>query len=159
MSVADRLAERGIALRAVSTPKYSYRSSKRAGDLVFLSGAVPRLPDGTFLVGQVGTDVSIEEGAEAARLCTLHLLAAAREVTGTLDDIEFLKVNGMVNAAPSFGGHAQVMEGCSRLLIEVLGERGSHARSAVGMGSLPLNVSVEIEATLRVLPEPVRTGS
>ena len=76
-----------------------------------------------------------------------------------MDDIEFLKVNGMVNAAPSFGGHAQVMEGCSRLLIEVLGERGSHARSAVGMGSLPLNVSVEIEATLRVLPEPVRTGS
>lgn len=157
MPVADRLADLGITLPPVSSPKYAYRPFKRAGDLVFLSGAVPRLPDGSFLVGQVGTDVSTEQGAAAARLCGLHLLAVAQEITGSLDDIEFLKITGMVNAAPGFGEQAQVMEGCSGLLVEVLGEQGSHARSAVGMGSLPLNVSVEVEAIIQVRPGPAES--
>ncbi|CAN7563367.1 RidA family protein [Mesorhizobium caraganae] len=151
MSSAERLKELGIELPALGTPKYTYVPFRRAGDIVFLAGQVPRLPDGSYLTGKVGGDCSLEDGKEAARLCGLHMLASAQAVTGSLDDIEFLKVFGMVNAAPDFRDHGVVIEGCSQLLVEVLAERGQHARSAVGMGSLPGNIRVEIEAVLRVV--------
>ncbi|ANG98731.1 hypothetical protein A8A54_19180 [Brucella pseudogrignonensis] len=151
MSVTTRLTELGIVLPQVNNPKYAYLPFKRAGDMVFISGMVPRLDDGSFLVGQVGSEVSVEQGIKAARLCALHILAVAQTVTGSLDDVDFLRVNGMVNAAPMFGSHAQVLEGCSSLILSVMGNRGTHSRTAVGMGSLPLNVSVEIEATVRII--------
>ena len=151
MTSEARLRELDIELPGLGTSRYTYVPFRRAGDIVFLAGQVPRLPDGSYLTGKVGIDRTVEEGREAARLCGLHMLASARAVTGSLDEVEFLKVFGMVNAAPDFRDHGLVMEGCSQLLVEVLGERGQHARSAVGMGSLPANVRVEIEAVLRVI--------
>jgi enamine deaminase RidA (YjgF/YER057c/UK114 family) len=146
-----RLKELGIELPPSPTPRYTYVPFRRAGEIVFLSGQVPRLPDGTYLTGKLGHDRTVEEGVEAARLCGLHMLASARSITGSLDDVEFIKVLGMVNATQDFKDHGPVLEGCSKLLVEVMGERGQHARSAVGMGSLPANIRVEIEAILRVL--------
>lgn len=150
MLFEQRLEELGIVLPSVAEPKYTYVPFRRAGDIVFLAGAVPRLPDGTYLTGKVGAERSVEDGAEAARLCALHILATAKSITGSLADIEFLKVYGMVNAAPNFEGHGVVLEGCSRLLVDVMGEQGKHARTAVGMGSLPVGIRVEIDAIVRV---------
>ncbi|MDQ7249759.1 RidA family protein [Dongia sedimenti] len=151
MNTEHRLKALGIELPPSPTPRYTYVPFRRAGEIVFLSGQVPRLPDGTYLTGKLGQDRTMEEGVEAARLCGLHMLASARSITGSLDDVEFIKLLGMVNATPDFKDHGQVLEGCSKLLVEVMGERGQHARSAVGMGSLPANIRVEIEAVLRVL--------
>lgn len=151
MNAERRLEELGIRLPDVIIPKYTYVPFRRAGEIVFLSGQVPRLPDGSYLEGKIGAGHSVEDGIEAARLCGLHMLASARAITGSLDDVEFLKLFGMVNATPDFRDHALVLEGCSKLLVEVLGERGQHARSAVGMGSLPANIRVEIEAIVRIV--------
>lgn len=147
----DRLEELGIELPQIVPASYTYVPFKKIDRLIFISGQVPRLSDGSFLTGKVGLDCSFDEAREAARLCGKHLLSVARSVTGSLDDIEFLKVFGMVNAVPDFRDHARVMEGCSQLLVEVLGDRGRHARSAVGMGSLPAHVRVEIEAVIAIV--------
>ena len=146
MLFEQKLEELGIVLPPVGEPKYTYVPFRQAGEIVFFAGAVPRLPDGTYLTGKVGDDVSVEDGAEAARLCALHILATAKSITGSLADIEFLKVYGMVNATPDFQAHGVVLEGCSRLLVDVMGEQGQHARTAVGMGSLPVGIRVEIDA-------------
>jgi enamine deaminase RidA (YjgF/YER057c/UK114 family) len=103
-----------------------------------------------MLTGKVGRDVTVEQGYEHAKLVGLGLLAAARAVAGDLAKIEVLKVLGMVNAVPEFTQQPEVINGCSDLFVAVLGERGRHARSAVGMGSLPRNISVEIEAVMRI---------
>jgi len=100
-----------------------------------------------MITGKVGAEVSIEQAYEAAKLCGLNLLANMKSAVGTLDRIEtVLKVFGMVNAAPDFTRHPQVINGCTDLFVEVFGEHGRPARSAVGMGSLPFNISVEVEA-------------
>ncbi|MHB2263680.1 RidA family protein [Aliihoeflea sp. PC F10.4] len=151
MNSEDRLKRLGLVLPELGEPKFSYRPYRRAGDIAYISGQVPKLPDGSYLTGKVGADRSIAEGKDAAKLSALHLLAVAKSITGSLDDIEFLKVFGMVNATADFAGQGVVIEACSQLLIDVLGERGEHARSAVGMGSLPADVQVEIEAVVRVV--------
>jgi enamine deaminase RidA (YjgF/YER057c/UK114 family) len=120
------------------------------GDMVFLSGQVSRSADGGFLTGKLGADCDVAAGQEAARACAIHILASAKTITGSLDGIRFLKVLVMVNAAPDFTQHALVAEGFSKCIEDVLGDRGRHARSAVGMGSLPANVRVEVEAILQV---------
>jgi enamine deaminase RidA (YjgF/YER057c/UK114 family) len=150
MTPEQRLGQLRLALPPVGKPKFTYVPFKRAGDIVLLAGQVPRLPDGSYLTGKVGEDCTVEDARAAARLCGLHMLASARTITGSLDDINFLKVFGMVNATPDFREHGQVIEGCSELLVEVLGDQGQHARSAVGMGSLPGGICVEIEAILQV---------
>lgn len=151
VSVEQKLVELGLTLPTLTKPRFSYVHFRRAGDQIFISGQVPRLADGTVLTGKVGGDKSVDQAREAARLCALHILAVARSVTGSLEDIEMLKVFGMVNAVPEFHEQPQVIEACSMLLLEVLGERGQHARSAIGVGSLPANVMVEIEAVARVV--------
>ena len=103
-----------------------------------------------MMIGKVGRDVSVEEAYEHAKLVGLGLLAAAKAASGELAKIEVLKVLGMVNAVPEFTDQPQVINGCSDLFVAVLGERGRHARSAVGMGSLPLQITVEIEAVMRI---------
>lgn len=150
MTAEQRLKDLGIELPAIGKPKFTYVPFQRAGDIVFLAGQVPRLPDGSYLTGKLGQDTSVEAGKAAARLCGLHMLASAKAVTGSLEDVQFLKLFGMVNAIPEFREHGQVIEGCSELLVEILRERGNHARSAVGMGSLPGGIRVEIEAVLQV---------
>jgi enamine deaminase RidA (YjgF/YER057c/UK114 family) len=153
MSAEARLKELGIVLPKVSTPVANYVPYRLAGNLLFLSGQGPRDDNGNNLTGKVGAEVSVEEAYKRARRIGLGLLAATRQALGSLDRVEaVLKVLGMVNAVPDFKDHPKVINGCSDLFVEVLGEAGRHARSAVGMGSLPNQISVEIEAVLAVKP-------
>jgi enamine deaminase RidA (YjgF/YER057c/UK114 family) len=153
MTPEQRLEHLGIVLPALPRPSGNYLAYRQAGQLLFLSGQGPRDEAGNLLTGIVPTVVTPEEAYRRARLVGLQLLAAAREAVGSLDRIEaVLKVFGMVFATPDFAGHPGVINGCSDLFAEVLGEGGRHARSAVGLGSLPHNISVEIEAILLVSP-------
>jgi enamine deaminase RidA (YjgF/YER057c/UK114 family) len=145
-----KLAAMGLTLPDVPKPVANYVPFKCDGNILYLSGQGPRGNDGTMLTGKVGRDVTVEQGYEHAKLVGLGLLAAARAVAGDLAKIEVLKVLGMVNAVPEFTQQPEVINGCSDLFVAVLGERGRHARSAVGMGSLPRNISVEIEAVMRI---------
>lgn len=150
MSAEENLKALGLTLPAVATPVANYVRWKRVGDLVFLSGQGPRRADGSIAVGRVGQNVSTEEAYEHARLTGLGLLAAMKDAAGDLDKVEVIKLLGMVNAVPEFGDQPKVINGCSDLLVAVLGDRGRHARSAVGMGSLPGGMTVEIEAIIRI---------
>jgi enamine deaminase RidA (YjgF/YER057c/UK114 family) len=147
----DRLAALGITLPPVPTPVANYVPFRLAGDLLFLSGQGPKRPDGSFMVGRLGKDATVEQGYEAARVTGLQLLAVAKAALGELSRVEaVIKLLGMVNAEPDFEQHPQVINGCSDLMVNVLGDAGRHARSAVGMGSLPNRIMVEIEAILLV---------
>jgi enamine deaminase RidA (YjgF/YER057c/UK114 family) len=145
----ERLAALGLTLPVAPTPMGNYVPYRLTGNLLYLSGQGPRLADGGFMVGRLGKDASIEQGYEAARLT--GLLAIAKAALGDLSRVEaVVKLLGMVNAEPDFGDHPKVINGCSDLLVEVFGDAGRHARSAVGMGSLPNGIMVEIEAILLI---------
>ena len=150
MSAEAKLQSMGLTLPELPKPIANYVSFKINGNTLYLSGQGPRRNDGTMFTGKVGRDVTPEQAYEHAKLVGLGLLAAAKVAAGSLDKIEVLKVLGMVNAVPEFTDHPKVINGCSDLFVAVLGERGKHARSAVGMGSLPGNISVEVEAVLRI---------
>ena len=151
MSAEARLKELGITLPSTATPVANYLPYRIAGNLLFLAGQGPRGPDGVALAGKVGADVSVEEGYRRARLVGLQLLATTRMALGSLDRVEaVIKMLCMVNAPPDFKDHPTVANGMSDLFVEVFGEAGKHARSAVGMGSLPNQISVEIEGVLAV---------
>jgi enamine deaminase RidA (YjgF/YER057c/UK114 family) len=150
-SIKKRLKELGIELPIVSPPVATYVNAVRVGNLIYLSGKGPLKADGTSITGKVGKQVSIEEGQVAARLTGLQLLAALQAEIGSLNKVKrIVKVLGMVNADSDFTQHPMVINGFSDLMVEVFGERGKHARSAVGMGSLPGNISVEIEMIVAV---------
>jgi enamine deaminase RidA (YjgF/YER057c/UK114 family) len=145
-----RLARLGIALPPPPAPIARFLTHRRVGDLLFLSGQGPLGPEG-FHEGQVGSDVTVAEAYAHARLTGLNLLAVMRAALGSLDNVAaIVKLLGMVNAAPGFRDHPAVINGCSDLFADVFGEAGMHARSAVGMGSLPNNITVEIEAIVAV---------
>jgi enamine deaminase RidA (YjgF/YER057c/UK114 family) len=153
MSAEARLKELGIVLPAVPTPIANYVSYRIAGNLLFLSGQGPRDDKGNALTGKVGADVTVEEAYRRARLIGLQLLSTTRTALGSLDRVEaVVKLLGMVNAVPEFKDHPKVINGCSDLFVDVFGDAGRHARSAVGMGSLPNQISVEIEAILAIKP-------
>ena len=153
MSAEENLKKLGLTLPSVPTPVANYVPWKRDGNTIYCSGQGPRRPDGSFISGKVGKDVTLEQAAEHAKLVGLALLAAARAAAGgSLDKVEVLKVLGMVNGVPEFNDHPKVINGCSDLFVEVFGERGRHARSAVGMGSLPNQISVEIEGIFSIKP-------
>jgi enamine deaminase RidA (YjgF/YER057c/UK114 family) len=153
MSVEARLKQLGLVLPDVPSPVANYVPFRLAGNLLFLSGQGPRDEKGSMLTGKVGAEVTVEEAYRRARLIGLQLLSATHKALGSLDRVEaVLKVLGMVNAVPDFKDHPKVINGCSDLFVEVLGDAGRHARSAVGMGSLPNQISVEIEAILAVKP-------
>jgi enamine deaminase RidA (YjgF/YER057c/UK114 family) len=152
MTPEQKLNALGLALPELPKPVANYVSFKRAGDMLYLSGQGPRRSDGTMHTGKVGKDVTTKQAYEHARLIGLGLLAAMKAATGDLSKVEVIKVLGMVNGVPDFGEQPAVINGCSDLLVEVLGERGKHARSAVGMGSLPNQMTVEIEAVCRIHP-------
>ncbi|HET9903175.1 MAG TPA: RidA family protein [Xanthobacteraceae bacterium] len=151
MNPEAKLHELGLALPSVPTPAANFVPFKRDGHVIYLSGQGPRKPDGSLHVGKVGRDVSVEEAYEHAKLVGLGLLAVAKRAAGGLDKVEVLKLFGMVNAVPEFTEQPKVINGCSDLLVAVLGERGRHARSAIGVGSLPNGMTVEIEAVMRVV--------
>lgn len=150
MSVAGKLTELGLMLpprRSVG----SYVPGVLAGDLLFISGGGPLKSDGSFVTGKVGSGVTIEEGQEAAKLSALYCLASAQAVIEDLDRItRVVKLLGFVNSAPGFTQQHVVMNGASDLLIELFGENGRHARSAVGMAELPMDIAVEVEMILQV---------
>jgi enamine deaminase RidA (YjgF/YER057c/UK114 family) len=148
----QKLNALGLALPELPKPVANYVSFKRAGDMLYLSGQGPRRNDGTMHTGKVGKDVTIKQAYDHAKLVGLGLLAAMKAAAGDLSKVEVIKVLGMVNGVPDFGDQPAVINGCSDLFVEVLGERGRHARSAVGMGSLPGNITVEIEAVCRIHP-------
>jgi enamine deaminase RidA (YjgF/YER057c/UK114 family) len=153
MSVEQRLKELGINLPKVGAPIGNYVHAKKVGTLVYLSGkGPPDGADGKMPKGKLGAGMSIEEGYQHARQVGLVLIAAMKDaVGGNLDRVgEIVKVLGMVNAAPDFEDHPKVINGCSDLFVEVFGERGRHARSAVGMSSLPGGIPVEIEVIVTV---------
>ncbi|MEZ5234216.1 MAG: RidA family protein [Acidimicrobiia bacterium] len=145
-----RLAELGISLPDAPTPVGSYVTFVRSGNLAFTSGHGPSGADG-YVTGKVGADLDVAAGQAAARLTGLNLLATLRKELGSLDRVtRVVKVLGMVNCGPDFGQHPAVINGCSDLLVEIFGDAGRHARSAVGMGSLPMNMAVEIELVVEV---------
>jgi enamine deaminase RidA (YjgF/YER057c/UK114 family) len=148
---AQRLAELGLTLPPVVAPLAAYVPAVRAGGFVYVSGQVP-VADGKLLAaGKVGGEVSPAEATGLARTCALNALAAAAAAAGGLDEIRrIVKVTGFVASAPGFNGQPQVVNGASELLIEVFGEDGRHARSAVGVAELPLDAPVEVELIAEV---------
>lgn len=152
MSVAeDRLKELGYELPPLARPMANYIGAYRLGNVVYLSGVGPRRADGSRITGKLGRDLTVEQGYEAARHCGLNLLANLKAEIGDLDKVvHFVKLLGMVNSDPGFEKTPEVINGCSDLFVEVFGDRGKHARSAVGMATLPLSIAVEIEAIVEV---------
>lgn len=151
-NIEDRLKELGITLPDAPTPVANYVPAVRTGNLLFLSGQGPRTGTNEFKTGKVGRDVTAEQAYQHARLVGIQLLAAARQALGgDLSRVRrVVKLLGLVNGVPEFDKHPQVINGCSDLLVEVFGDGGRHARSAIGAGSLPSNITVEIEAILEV---------
>jgi enamine deaminase RidA (YjgF/YER057c/UK114 family) len=151
MNADARIDELKLRLPPPPKPAGVYNPIVQAGDIVYVSGHGPLLPDGTMISGRVGDDLSEEKGKEAARQVGLAVLATLKAQLGSLNRIErILKVLGMVNASPEFQKHPQVINGFSELMVDVFGEAGRAARSAVGMGSLPGNIAVEIECIVQL---------
>jgi enamine deaminase RidA (YjgF/YER057c/UK114 family) len=149
MTPDQKLEALGLKLPAPMAPAGNYVPWKTAGGLLYLSGIGPHTPDG-FITGIVGTDLSIEQGYNAARACGLVLLSHMRAALGSLDRVEsVVKVFGMVRCAPEFGKQPEVINGCTDLFVEVFGDAGRPARSAVGMIALPRGIAVEIEAIVQ----------
>jgi enamine deaminase RidA (YjgF/YER057c/UK114 family) len=151
MKTEQRLKELGIELAKATSPMANYVNAVRTGNLLYLAGKGPGLPGQPLPTGKVGRDFTIEQGYEFARQTGLSLIAVMKAELGELDRAtRIVKVLGMVNATPEFGNQPEVINGCSDLLVEVFGDRGRHARSAVGMGSLPRGIPVEIEVIVEV---------
>lgn len=150
--VKARLAELGIELPEPAAPAANYVPWVVTGNLVFISGQVPVDATGLPYRGKVGADVSQEDAVKAARLCGINILAAlAQACGGDLDRVRrCVKLGGFVNAGPGFDQHPAVINGCSDLMVEVFGDAGRHARFAVGAGSLPFDVAVEIDAVFEI---------
>jgi enamine deaminase RidA (YjgF/YER057c/UK114 family) len=140
-----------IELPVLSKPLANYVHVVRSGNLLFLAGKGPSKSDGTYITGKVGKDLTIEKGSEAARLTAINQLAVLKAELGNLNKVKrIIKVLGMVNCEADFKDHPKVINGFSDLLVEVFGEKGKHARSAVGMCSLPNNMAVEIELIVEI---------
>ena len=150
-SPSDRLRELGLELPDVPSPAGSYIPARRSGNLIFTAGQVPFVRGELPVTGKVGENASIEEAKDAARTCALNAMAAAAKEAGGLDNIaSIVKVTGFVASAPGFTSQPEVINGASDLLGEVFGEAGLHARSAVGVASLPLGAPVEVEIVVEI---------
>jgi enamine deaminase RidA (YjgF/YER057c/UK114 family) len=146
-----RLTELGIALPAFPMPVANYVPFTISGNLLFISGQGPRTADEKYMTGKVGRDVTVDEAYAHARLVGINLLSVVHHAQNGLSTVRrVVKLTGFVNASDDFRDHPKVINGCSDLLVEVFGDAGRHARSAVGVSSLPLNITVEIEAIFEV---------
>jgi enamine deaminase RidA (YjgF/YER057c/UK114 family) len=147
----QNLKSLGIELPTPAKPIANYVPAVRTGNLIFLAGKGPSKPDGSYITGKPGKDLSIEEGYKAAELTAINQLAALKAAIGDLNKVKrIVKVLGMVNSDPEFKDHPKVINGFSDLIVKVFGEKGKHARSAVGMCSLPMNMAVEVEMIVEV---------
>ena len=151
MKTEQRLQELGIELAMPTSPMANYVNAVRTGNLLYLAGKGPGLPGKPLPTGKVGRDFTVEQAYVHARETGLSLIAVMKAELGDLDRVKrIVKVLGMVNAIPEFGNQPEVINGCSDLFVEVFGDRGRHARSAVGMGSLPRGIPVEIEVIVEI---------
>ena len=147
----ERLKEKGIVLTTPSAPVANYVNVVRVGNLLFLSGKGPAKPDGSYVIGKVGKDLTIEQGYDAARLAAISHLSVLKAELGDLNKVKrIVKVLGMVNCTDDFKDQPKVINGYSDLMVEIFGEKGKHARSAVGMNSLPMGIAVEVEVVVEV---------
>ena len=158
--IRERIAALGLVLPEPAVPKFNYVPVVVDGGVAYVSGQLPWRPDGSLAaLGKVGADVSVAEAQEAARCCVLQALAVLESALGSLDRVRrVLKVTGFVASAPTFAEQPAVIDAASRLLGDVFGEAGRHARSAVGVAALPRNVAVEIEFLFAVADEPGNAG-
>ncbi|HJN88072.1 MAG: RidA family protein [Dehalococcoidia bacterium] len=152
MRIEQKIADMGLELAAPSAPIANFVPTVRTGNLLFVSGHIPRLPDGSVLhPGKVGRELSVQQGYEAAKLAMVNCLASIKAALGDLDKVrQVVKLLVMVNASSEFDRQFLVGNGASDLLVELYGDQGRHARSAVGMGSLPRGACVEIEMIVEV---------
>jgi enamine deaminase RidA (YjgF/YER057c/UK114 family) len=150
--IESNLERLGIELPDAPAPAANYVPWVKTGNLVFISGQVTMGANGLEYQGKVGKDLGVEEGQAAARLCAINLLAQLRSACdGDIERVRrCVKLGGFVNSTTDFKNHPQVINGASDLLVEVLGDRGKHARFAVGAGSLPFNVAVEVDAVFEI---------
>ena len=149
--VEKRIEELNITLQKSGKPIANYLNAVQTGNLIFLSGKGPRDKDGNLITGKLGKDLTVEQGYDAARHVAITQLSVLKEQIGDLNKVEkIVKVFGMVNADSDFINHPEVINGFSDLMVEVFGERGKHARAAVGMGSLPRNIACEIDMVVQI---------
>jgi len=149
--VEERLKELNITLLPAPPPVANYVNAVKTGNLLFMAGKGPSKAEGGYITGKVGLDLTVEEGYEAAKLTAIAQLSVLKHELGDLNKVvRIVKVLGMVNADSSFTNHPEVINGFSDLMVEVFGERAKHARAAVGMGSLPRNIAVEIEMIVEI---------
>lgn len=150
-TIDRRLAELGVTLPDAPAPAANYVPAVLSGKTLYVSGQLPIGPQGLTLTGTLGAGVSIEDAREAARLCAVNVLAQAFKAVGDLDRVvRIVKLTGFVSSAPDFYDQPKVVNGASDFLVEVFGEKGRHARSAVGVAALPLGAAVEVEAVIEV---------
>ncbi len=151
MTIETKLSEMGFKLPAPGQPAGNYVPAVSTGNLVFLSGHGPKLDDGSLITGKVGAELNLDEGYAAAQRVALILLASLKAEIGDLDRVSrVVKLLGMVNCTPDFNDQPKVINGASDLLVELYGDKGRHARSAVGMNALPSNIAVEIEMIVEI---------
>ncbi len=149
--IEARIEKLGLTLPPAAPAVANYVPFLIAGNLLFVSGQLSKAADGSVIKGQLGADVALDTGQHAARLCALNILAQAKAALGSLDRIaQVMRLTGFVASTSEFGEHPQVVNGASDLMVEALGEKGRHTRSAVGVASLPLNAAVEIDAIIRI---------
>jgi enamine deaminase RidA (YjgF/YER057c/UK114 family) len=147
----SKLKEKGIVLVPPSNPVANYVNAVRVGNLLYLAGKGPNRADNTTVTGKVGKDLTIEQGYEAARLTAINHLAVIKKELGSLNKVKrIVKVLGMVNCTEDFKDQPKVINGYSDLMVEIFGENGKHARSAVGMYALPFNMAVEVEVIVEI---------
>lgn len=151
MSIENRMKELNIELPPCPSPAAVYAPAVLSDNIIYISGQTPKEGDKLLYKGKIGQDLSIEDGQNAARLCAIRCISAAREIVKNLDNIDrILKITGYVNCCGDFEKHSQVIDGASILLEEIFGEKGKHSRAAVGCSSLPGNAAVEIEMIVKV---------
>ncbi|WP_341863403.1 RidA family protein [Gymnodinialimonas sp. 57CJ19] len=148
-----RLAELGVTLGNAAAPAANYVPFVQVGETLFVSGQIS-MENGEMITGKIGADLTVEEGAAAARVCAINLLGQVKAACGgDLDRlVRVVKLTGFVNSTPEFGDQPKVVNGCSDFLVEALGDAGRHSRSAVSAGALPFNVAVEIEGIFQIKP-------
>lgn len=149
--IESRLNALGVVLPTPAAPAANYVPFVESRGMLYVSGQIPVGPEGIEFVGTVGAELGIEDGRAAARLCAINILAQTKAALGDLDRVaRIVKLTGFVNSAAGFGDQPKVVNGASDFMVEVLGEKGRHARSAVGVGGLPFGVAVEVEAIIEI---------
>ena len=149
--IEAKLAKMELALPNAGAPAGSYVPTVQTGSLLFVSGQISVDEEGSMMKGRCGENMGVEEGQAAAQRCALAILAQVKAAIGSLDKVtRVVKLNGFVNSAPGFGDHPKVINGASDLMVELFGDKGKHARAAVGVANLPFGVVVEVEAVFEV---------